>query len=149
MSLIGVGRVGLRPNSDNVTNFTLFFWRLPLAKIWTFFQKIQIFYFFKVLMAIKLNSKTYLRGAIFWYRPSFIKKMQNFLLNCSPWPNKSERVAELRGAESLGLWLLKFWILWKSKDGLLRNFKFCKVDFFSNMKQVFGKFFFPAFRYWF
>ena len=24
MSLIGVGRVGLRPNSDNVTNFTLF-----------------------------------------------------------------------------------------------------------------------------
>ena len=24
-SLIGVGRVGLRPNSDNVTNFTLFF----------------------------------------------------------------------------------------------------------------------------
>ena len=25
MSLIGVGRVGLKPNSDNVTNFTLFF----------------------------------------------------------------------------------------------------------------------------
>ena len=25
MSLIGVGRVGLRPNSDNVTNYTLFF----------------------------------------------------------------------------------------------------------------------------
>ena len=25
MSLIGVGRVGLRPNSDDVTNFTLFF----------------------------------------------------------------------------------------------------------------------------
>ena len=34
MSLIGVGRVGLRPNSDNVTNFTLFlFWRLPLLMI--------------------------------------------------------------------------------------------------------------------
>ena len=25
MSLIGVGRVGLRPNSDDVTNYTLFF----------------------------------------------------------------------------------------------------------------------------
>ena len=82
-----------------------------------------------------------MRGAIFSCRPSFIKKMQKILLNCSPWPNKSERVAELWGAESLGLWLLKFWILWKSKDGFLRNFKFCKVDFFSNMKQVFGKFF--------
>ena len=108
------------------------------------FSKIQFFYFFKVLMALKFNSKTYLRGAIFWYRPSFIKKMQNFLLNCSPWPNKSERVAELRGAESLGLWLLKFWILWKSKDGFLRNFKFCKVDFFSKTKQVLGKTFFPS-----
>ena len=31
-------------------------------------------------MALKFNSKTYLRGAIFWYRPSFIKKMQNFVL---------------------------------------------------------------------
>ena len=119
-----------------------------LAKCWKF-KKIQFFYFFKVLMALKFNSKTYLRGAIFWYRPSFIKKMQNFLLNCSPWPNKSERVAELRGDESLGLWLLKFWIFWKSKSGFLRKITFCKGTFFSKMKQVFGKIFFPAFRYWF
>ena len=28
MSLIGVGRVGLRPNSDNVTNYTLFFFEV-------------------------------------------------------------------------------------------------------------------------
>ena len=28
MSLIGVGRVGLRPNSDDVTNYTLFFFEV-------------------------------------------------------------------------------------------------------------------------
>ena len=126
------------------------FWRnLKILAKCRKFSKIQFFYFFKVLMALKFNSKTYLRGAIFWYRPSFIKKMQNFLLNCSPWPNKSERVAELRGDESLGLWLLKFWIFWKSKSGFLRKITFCKGTFFSKMKQVFGKIFFPAFRYWF
>ena len=121
---------------------------LHLAKILTFFQKIQIFYFFNVLMAIKLNSKTYLRRAIFWFRPSFIEKMQKFRLKCSPWPNKSERVPELRGAESLGLWLLKFWIFWKSKNRFLRKITFCKGSFFSKMKQVFGKIFFPAVSYW-
>ena len=112
------------------------------------FSKIQFFYFFKVLMTLKFNSKTYLRGTIFWYRPSFIKKMQKFLLNCSPWPNKSERVAELRGDESLALWLLNFWIFWKSKSGFLRKITFCKGTFFSKMKQVFGKIFFPAVSYW-
>ena len=47
-----------------------------LAKFLTFFLKNLIFYFFRVLLAIKLNSKTYLRRAIFWFRPSFLKKMQ-------------------------------------------------------------------------
>ena len=31
MSLIGVGRVGLRPNSDDVTNYTLFFLKSSLS----------------------------------------------------------------------------------------------------------------------
>ena len=39
------------------------------------FLKIQIFYFFRVLLAIKLNSKTNLRSVIFWFRPSFPKKL--------------------------------------------------------------------------
>ena len=112
------------------------------------FLKIQIFNFFRVLLAIKLNSKTYLRSAIFWFRPSFIKKMQTFWLNCSPWPNKSKLEAELRGPKSLGLWAPKFWILWKSKNRFLRNFEFCKVDIFSKMMQVFRKIFSPAFWYW-
>ena len=99
-------------------------------------------------MATKLNSKTYSRSAIFWFRTSFPKKMQKFWLNCSPWPNKSEREAELQGAESLGLWVLKFWILWKSKNGFLRNFSFCKTNVFSKMKQVFRKISPPAFWYW-
>ena len=112
---------------------------LHLAKIFRFFFKNQIFYFSNVLMATKLNSKTYSRSAIFWFRTSFPKKMQKFWLNCSPWPNKSEREAELQGAESLGLWVLKFWILWKSKKRFLRNFKFCKLDIFSKMIQDLGK----------
>ena len=38
---------------------------LHLAKFFRFFQKIQYFHFFRVLSAIKLNSKTYLRSEIF------------------------------------------------------------------------------------
>ena len=37
------------------------------------FWKFWIFNFFRVLLAIKLNSKTYLRSAIFWFGPSFLK----------------------------------------------------------------------------
>ena len=45
-----------------IQNFQNF---LHLAKFFRFFQKIQYFHFFRVLSAIKLNSKTYLRSAIF------------------------------------------------------------------------------------
>ena len=38
-------------------------------------QKNHFFYFFTVLLAIKLNSKTNLRSVIFWFRPSFLKKL--------------------------------------------------------------------------
>ena len=55
-----------------IQNFQNF---LHLAKFFRFFQKIQYFHFFRVLSAIKLNSKTYLRSAIFWFGPSFLKKM--------------------------------------------------------------------------
>ena len=94
------------------------------------FLKIQIFNFFRVLLAIKLNSKTYLRSAIFLFRTSFLEKMQKFWQNCSPWPNKSEREVELQGAESLGLWVLKFWILWKIKNRFLINCTFWKTNVF-------------------
>ena len=46
-----------------------------LAKFFRFFQKIQYFHIFRDLSAIKLNSKTYLRSAIFLFGPSFLKKM--------------------------------------------------------------------------
>ena len=39
------------------------------------FWKFWILNFFRVLLAIKLNSKTNLHSAIFWFRPSFLKKM--------------------------------------------------------------------------
>ena len=46
MSLIGVGRVGLRPNSDNVTNYTLFFLSLPLGNPFylLFSLEVNVFY---------------------------------------------------------------------------------------------------------
>jgi len=46
-----------------------------LAKFFRFFQKIQYFHIFRDLSAIKLNSKTYLRSAVFLFGPSFLKKM--------------------------------------------------------------------------
>ena len=71
--------------------------------------------------------------------------MTTFWRNCLPWPNKSKLEADLWGAENIGLWVLKFWISWKTKSGFLRNFNFCKVDIFSKMKKVFEKIFFQPF----
>ena len=53
-----------------------FFWKnlKNLAKCRKFW-KFWILIFFRVLLAIKLNCKTNLRSAIFWFRPSFLKKM--------------------------------------------------------------------------
>ena len=40
-SLIGVGRVGLRPNSDNVTNFTLFYLKASLSRSCYLFHNVK------------------------------------------------------------------------------------------------------------
>ena len=81
---------------------------LHLAKFVRFFQKNYFFIFFRVLLAIKLNSKTFLHSAIFWFRPSFLKKMPK-IAHFSTFEVNYDQIClihtvRFRGLERVTLW---------------------------------------------